>query len=88
MNEYLGQRKLHIHFTEEEVAHFFVPQEGVIYCYVDGEPGQLTDVFSFYSLPSQVLNHPDHNTLRVAYSFHNVCQSYKTLNVSYEERLQ
>jgi len=35
----------------------------------------LTDVFSFYALPSQVLNHPDHNTLRVAYSYYNVSNS-------------
>ena len=73
LNNYLADRKLHIVFNEDEVRHFFLPREGVIYTYVHGQPqGELTDVFSFYSLPSQVLNHADHDTLRVAYSYYNV----------------
>ena len=72
-NDYLGDRKVHIVFNEDEIRHFFLPRDGVIYTYVAGEPqGNLTDVFSFYALPSQVLNNADHNTLRVAYSYYNV----------------
>jgi glycylpeptide N-tetradecanoyltransferase len=32
----------------------------------------LTDFFSFYSLPSSILQHPEHRTLRAAYSYYNV----------------
>lgn len=65
---------MHIIFTEEEVRHFFLPREDVINTFVDGgAPGQpLTDIFSYYYLPSTILNHADHNLLRVAYSYYNV----------------
>jgi len=32
----------------------------------------VTDFFSFYSLPSQILKHEVHKELRVAYSYYNV----------------
>ena len=74
LNNYLDQRKVHIMFDEEEVRHFFLPRDEVVYCYVDGgAPGEaLTDVFSFYYLPSQILNNAEHKTLKVAYSYYNV----------------
>jgi hypothetical protein len=31
---------------------------------------QITDMVSFYTLPSTVLGHPEHNELRAAYSFY------------------
>ncbi|KAH3715921.1 hypothetical protein DPMN_058637 [Dreissena polymorpha] len=34
--------------------------------------GVITDFVSFYSLPSTVMHHPVHKTLRAAYSFYNV----------------
>ena len=33
--------------------------------------GEVTDMFSFYHLPSTVMNHPLHNTLNVAYLFYS-----------------
>lgn len=36
------------------------------------EPGKLTDMVSFYTLPSLVLGHPEHNELRAAYQFYTV----------------
>ena len=57
LNEYLSARRVHIQFTDDEVRHFFLPRENVIYTYVDGNDNNLTDVFSFYYLPSQVLIH-------------------------------
>ncbi len=70
---YLAGRKIHISFTQEEVRHFFLPQDKVIYSYVCGpEGGKLTDMFSFYCLPSQVLKHTEHKMLWVAYSYYNV----------------
>lgn len=33
-------------------------------------PGQVTDLVSFYTLPSTILGHPDHNELRAAYMYY------------------
>jgi glycylpeptide N-tetradecanoyltransferase len=32
--------------------------------------GQLVSMFSFYTLPSSVIKHPEHNELRAAYMFY------------------
>ena len=72
LNNYLSARRVRIQFNEEEVRHFFLPREEVIYTYVDCTDNKVTDVFSFYYLPSQILNHANHRLLKVAYSFYNV----------------
>ena len=55
------------------MRHFFVPRENIIYTFVDGPVGgRLTDMFSFYYLPSQVLNNDLHSELRVCYTYYNV----------------
>ena len=36
---------------------------------------KITDLVSFYTLPSTVMNHPTHNNLKAAYSFYNVATS-------------
>ena len=78
LNNHLSKFKVHIHFTVEEVAHFLLPRDKVVYSYcVDGARDsdgnfRVIDFFSFYCLPSQILRHPDYKTLYVAYSFYNV----------------
>ena len=37
------------------------------------EEGQVTDMISFYTLPSTVMHHAVHKQLKAAYSFYNVC---------------
>lgn len=32
--------------------------------------GQLVSMFSFYTLPSSIIRHPEHNELRAAYMFY------------------
>src|SRR6185437_350046 len=60
-------------FDEEELAHWLVPRAGVVDAYVvANESGVVTDLVSFYHLPSTVIGHPTHNTMRAAYSFYNV----------------
>lgn len=68
LNEYLSGYKLRQAFDEAEVRHFLTPQEGLVYAYVvEADDGALTDVCSFYCLPSSILNHPQHSELRAAY---------------------
>ncbi len=59
---------------EAEVGHLLLPRDDVVYSYVVASPadGTITDFFSFYSLPSTVINHPKHKTLRAAYCFYYV----------------
>ena len=50
-----------------------LPREGVVDCYVlKNAAGKVTDMISFYHLPSSVLNNPKHDHLEVAYSYYNV----------------
>ena len=61
-----------MHFSEEEVAYFFLPRPGVINSYVVEDEKTTTDFISFYSLPSSILKHEEHKKLNAAYSFYNV----------------
>ncbi len=47
----------------------------MIYSYVVEKNKKITDFFSFYSLPSSILKHPVHKTLRAAYSYYNVAKT-------------
>lgn len=75
--QYLSKQKLHPVFTEEEIAHWLLPRNDVIYSYVVYENDKLTGFTSFYNLPSSILGHAQHNHLKAAYSFYNVCASNK-----------
>ncbi|OEH76611.1 myristoyl :protein n-myristoyltransferase [Cyclospora cayetanensis] len=81
---YLRNFKLHPDFTEEEVRHWLTPRENVVYVYVRQHEGKITDLTSFYQLPSSVIGHPKHKEVKMqyfwcigdssqaAYSFYNV----------------
>lgn len=59
--------------TKEEFAHMLLPVPGVVDCYVlRDDQGKVTDMISFYHLPSSVLNNEKHKKLEVAYSYYNV----------------
>lgn len=61
------------HYTDEDVKHYFLPRDKVVYTYViskaDNEGGKkrtkVTDFLSFYALPSHVMGNPKHNMLYV-----------------------
>eukprot|EP00064_Thunnus_orientalis_P004348 superscaffoldBa00000393_g4359 len=73
LQKYLRRFQLAPSMGEEEVAHWFLPQENIIDTYVvEGAGGVLTDFTSFYTLPSTVMHHPLHRSLKAAYSFYNV----------------
>ncbi|XP_054455051.1 glycylpeptide N-tetradecanoyltransferase 1-like [Anoplopoma fimbria] len=63
-------RKFHLSsmWSLQEVEHWLLPRENLIDTYVvEGDAGTLTDVVSFYSVSSRVLNHPVHTGLRAAH---------------------
>ncbi|KAJ8881502.1 hypothetical protein PR048_017984 [Dryococelus australis] len=70
--EYLTKFDLAPAFDEEEFRHWFLPRPGVIDSFVVDDGSQLTDLVSYYILPSTVMHHPMHKQLRAAYSFYNV----------------
>jgi glycylpeptide N-tetradecanoyltransferase len=74
LTTYLKKFPLHVAFTSEEVAHWLLPRPGVIDSFVvtNGE-GTITDMCSYYHLPSSILGFND--TLHAAYSFYNVATS-------------
>ena len=74
LNTYLEQFSLKVVFSPEEVAHWLLPRKSVVSSYVvpDGK-GQVTDLISFYHLPSTVLNQQE--KLFAAYSYYNVATS-------------
>eukprot|EP00331_Platyophrya_macrostoma_P001006 CAMPEP_0176406110 /NCGR_PEP_ID=MMETSP0127-20121128/696_1 /TAXON_ID=938130 /ORGANISM="Platyophrya macrostoma, Strain WH" /LENGTH=399 /DNA_ID=CAMNT_0017785213 /DNA_START=66 /DNA_END=1262 /DNA_ORIENTATION=+ len=59
-------------FSEDEVRHWFIPQEGVVYSYVVEDPKTktVTDFVSFYSLPSTIIGHTRYTDLNAAYSYY------------------
>ena len=63
--------------SEDEVAHWLLPREGVLHSFVraEGADGEVTDLISFYSLPSSVLHHPKHQDLLAAYAYYNIASS-------------
>jgi len=72
LNDYLSRFKLYMVFDEQDFEHWFTIKEGVMECYVveDPETHQITDMASFYSLPSSILNNPKYQTLNAAYSWY------------------
>jgi glycylpeptide N-tetradecanoyltransferase len=73
MSGYLKKFTLHPEFTEDEIAHWMLPRQGVVYSFVrENHTGEVTDVCSFYALPSTILGNEKYNLLKAAYSYWNV----------------
>ncbi|CAG5120226.1 unnamed protein product [Candidula unifasciata] len=71
LSQFMQRYQLVPVFSIEEFKHWFVPRPGIVYSYVVESNGKLTDFVSFYSLPSTIMHHPVHKSLRAAYSFYN-----------------
>lgn len=69
---HLEQYSLVVNFTLAEFEHWLMPRDGVVRTYVATNDGVVTDMCSFYFLPSSVMNNPKHNMMNAAYSFYNV----------------
>ncbi|CAL5224452.1 g7141 [Coccomyxa viridis] len=75
LREYLSTYELAPVFTEEEVLHYLMPVEGVIETHVvEGKDGKLTDMLSFYTLPSTVIGNPTYKTLNAAFMYYTVAK--------------
>lgn len=72
MFQYLDKFDLAPMFSIEEFQHWFLPQNGIINSFVVENDGKITDMVSYYTLPSSIMHHATHKTLRAAYSFYNV----------------
>ncbi|XP_076856296.1 glycylpeptide N-tetradecanoyltransferase 1b [Brachyhypopomus gauderio] len=73
LSEYLRGFHLFPILNQEEVQHWLLPQDGVIDTYVvEGPDGVITDVVSFYTMSSTVLNHLVHRSLKAAYALYTV----------------
>jgi glycylpeptide N-tetradecanoyltransferase len=78
---FLPRFKLYSEFGEAEFRHCFLPRAGVVDTFVVPHPetGEITDMCSFYHLPSSIIGHKQHNKLNAAYSFYNVATSVSLL---------
>uniref|UniRef100_A0A182NFK0 Glycylpeptide N-tetradecanoyltransferase n=1 Tax=Anopheles dirus TaxID=7168 RepID=A0A182NFK0_9DIPT len=75
LESYLQRFNLTPAFDETEMRHWFLPQNGIIDCFVvedPAHPGTITDMVSYYTLPSTVMHHAVHKYVKAAYSFYNV----------------
>jgi len=75
LNKYLSQFDLTPCFDEEDFCHWFFPRPGIVDCFVVEKDGVITDLVSYYTLPSTVMHHPVHKSLKAAYSFYNASTS-------------
>ncbi|CAL8463739.1 g3273 [Coccomyxa elongata] len=70
---HLAQFELAPEFTEAEVLHYLLPVEGVIDAYVvEGPDGKVTDLASYYTLPSTIIGNAQYNTLKAAFMYYTV----------------
>lgn len=49
---------------------------------IENEQGEITDFFSFYSLPSSILRNPTYNILNVAYSYYYFNSKYSVTELT------
>lgn len=61
LNDYLSKYKLVPQLNDEEFAHWFLPRKDIINSYVVEKDGKISDLISFYTLPSTVMSHPTYN---------------------------
>lgn len=82
---YLKKFPLHPEFDKEEIAHWILPREGVVYSFVrENQNGEVTDVCSFYSLPSSILGNEKYTLLKAAYSYWNVATTVPLHELMYD----
>lgn len=75
LSDYLARFVFAPHFTETDIRHWFLPRPGVIHTFVAETKGKISDMVSFYALPSSVIGNAKHSMLHAAYSYYNVANT-------------
>jgi len=84
LNDYLQRYDLAPVFDIDDFGHFFLPRDDVIFTYVVEKDGKVTDLMSFYCLPSTVMHHATHKQIKAAYSFYNVAKTVPLLELMHD----
>ena len=73
LENYLEKFSLRMKFALDEFAYWFQPRDQIIYSYVVEDADKITDLCSFYAVPSVTLN----NSIQIntAYAWYNVATS-------------
>lgn len=72
LSTYLQKYALFPVFTEEEVEHYLMPVEDVVDSYVVESAGIITDLVSYYTLPSSVIGNDKYDSLKAAFMYYTV----------------
>ncbi|CAI9100629.1 OLC1v1037762C1 [Oldenlandia corymbosa var. corymbosa] len=72
LKNYLSRFIVAPELNNEEIEHWLLPRENVIDSYlVESQvTHEITEFFSFYTLPSSILHNQEHSTLKAAYNFY------------------
>lgn len=85
LNNYLNRTSMAPVFSVEDCAHWLLPRPGVINSFVISDAsGTVTDLCSFYHLPSSVMGNPKHDRLKSAYSYYNVATTVELVDLMRE----
>lgn len=62
LKDHLDKMEVAFEFSKEEIEHYFLPWDGVMFTYVieSDDKKIIEDIFSFYSLPSTILKPNKH----------------------------
>lgn len=76
LTSYLEKFKMAPVLSQEEIRHWLVMQKDVIYSYVvENTDGVITDMLSFYTLPSTIIGNDQYSELKAAYMFYTVANT-------------
>ncbi|CAH8265905.1 unnamed protein product [Arabidopsis lyrata] len=82
LRNYLSQFGVATDFDENDIEHWFLPREHVIYSYVVETHDVITDLCSFYAVQLTIDdNNPKHETVECAYSYYNVATQTSLLQL-------
>lgn len=81
LNEFLDKYAFRQQFSEEEVAHWFLPRKGIIGSYVVEHKNVIESFISFYVVPSTVTGCPSYDNYVAAYIFYYFAKPSKLTDV-------
>jgi glycylpeptide N-tetradecanoyltransferase len=70
LNNYLNKFEVAPVFSREDVEHWLIPRDEVIFSYVVEKDNEITDFISFYNLPSSIIGNPKYKEIKAAYLFY------------------